>query len=459
MHDSRLAVLTGEMADARLRDPRLSRRLAFMVERLAQRPAASFPNVFDSAGLEAAYRFIGNVAVTPDGILSGHFAATQKRSVAASRVLVVHDSTTLKFRDDGERRGLGRMMTAGQAFFAHVSLVLAADGTRRPLGVAALKTWVRGAVTKGDEHLRWHEQVELAASRVEGAEHVHVMDREADDFALFARLDGKHRFIVRATHDRLLLKGDPDEPRKLNDVLARIERTVEREASLSKRVDGARSPKQKAAHPSRPARLAKLAVGAARVTLKRPTTQEGGPQSVAVNVVRVWEPEAPANEAPIEWVLYTTEPIDTPEELDWVVDSYRARWTIEEFFKALKTGCAYESKQFEDYEGLVNALAVFLPIACNLLEVRSEARRAPSAPATSVLSEAQLAVLRAVGRTRLPEVPSVRDAFLAVAALGGHLKHSGEPGWLTLARGYTELLTLTRGWELRDELQCGRDQG
>ena len=29
----------------------------------------------------------------------------------------------------------------------------------------------------------------------------------------------------------------------------------------------------------------------------------------------------------------------------------------------------------------------------------------------------------------------VLDVLLAVAALGGHLKHNGEPGWITLRRG------------------------
>jgi hypothetical protein len=233
---------------------------------------------------------------------------------------------------------------------------------------------------------------------------------------------------------------------------------VQRDASLSKRVDGLRSPKQKSAHPSRAARMAKLMIGATRVTLKRPTNQ--GPDVVAslsVNVVRVWEPQPPVGETAIEWVLWTTEPIDTPDALAWIVDAYRARWTIEEYFKALKTGCAYETRQLEDYEGLVNALAVFAPIACHLLEIRSEARRTPDAPASTVMTATQIDVLRALGRVRLPATPSVRNALLAIAALGGHIQYRGEPGWLTLARGYAELRALTRGWEAA-RLQCGCDQ-
>lgn len=175
--DTWQAALAKEMASADLGEPRLARRLGSMVERLAERPDASFPKVFDSAALEAAYRFFGNVAVTPDAILSGHFEGTRKRSIESGRVLVVHDSTTLSFRVDGQRRGLGRLVKSMQSFYAHVSLVVQADGTRRPLGVAALKTWVR---TEGapSEQLRWGEQVEAAASRLEAVDNVvHVMDR------------------------------------------------------------------------------------------------------------------------------------------------------------------------------------------------------------------------------------------------------------------------------------------
>jgi Transposase DNA-binding len=460
MSDTCGATLEAEMASATLGDPRLSRRLGQIVGRLRERPDMSFPKAFDSAALEATYRFFGNVAVTPDGILSGHFEATQKRGVEASRVLVVHDSTTMSFRADGQRRGLGRLMKSGQSFYAHVSLVLKADGTRRPLGIAAVMTWVRDEGEAPSERLRWAQQVDVAGARLRGvADLVHVMDREADDYALFAHaLIGSHRFIIRGRHDRLLVPTEDNSAKKLHQALGQIERSVEREVTLSKRVDGQRAPIQKKIHPSRAARRAKLSIGATRVTLKRPTTQDGTiANEISLNVVRVWEPDPPEGEAPIAWTLWTTEPIATPEDLAAIVDSYRARWVIEEFFKALKTGCAYETRQLEDYEGLVNALALFLPIACQLLEVRSESRRAPDAPASTVLTETELRVLRALGRKRLSETPSLREALFAVAALGGHIKYSGEPGWLTLARGFVELRLLTRGWEAA-ELQPPRDQ-
>jgi hypothetical protein len=140
-----------------------------------------------------------------------------------------------------------------------------------------------------------------------------------------------------------------------------------------------------------------------------------------LGLVHVIESNPPADEAPVEWLLYTTEPIDTPEQVSQVVDNYRARWTIEEFNAALKTGCAYEARQFESRQALLTMLALSLPIACELLWLRSRARSDPSAPATDVLTLRQIVVLRQLGSRPLTPNPTARDALLAVAALGGHL--------------------------------------
>lgn len=162
----------------------------------------------------------------------------------------------------------------------------------------------------------------------------------------------------------------------------------------------------------------------------------------------VREVDPPEPNSAVEWVLLTGEPIDTAEQLLRIVDFYRARWVIEELFKALKTGCSFEKRQLCTLHALSNALSTLLPLAWRLLLLRTEARERPDAPATAVLSPDELEVLRAASRKPLPEAPTVRDALLAIAALGGHLKRNGEPGWQTLGRGYDKLQTLTLGWRL-----------
>lgn len=462
-----IEALAAEVAGSNFDDERLNKRLRAVVAGLAVEPWRSLPRSFDPAGLEGAYRFFSNPRVTPDDILSSHVEATRARCASAGDFLVIHDSTKFSYRYDGEREGLGRAQRGNaksmQMFFAHASLAIAADGTRRPLGVAALETWVRGSTASGVEYQRWERQVRVASERLDGHDRaIHIMDREADDYDMFTSLmrDG-HRFVVRSQHNRWL---EQDGPSRLHDVFAQLECTVSRDAPLSRRKPS-RNPVNNKIHPPRAARTTRLNVAAATVALKRPQSRRAHvvtadlPRSLQINVVRVWEPAPPEGAEGVEWFLYTTEPIETAEQQLAIVDHYRARWTIEEYFKALKTGCDFEKRQLQDYESLINLLATFAPIAYQLLLIRSEARRVPDESALTVLTADHIDVLRAKGRTKLSPNPTNREVYLAIAILGGHIKYSKtDPGWLTLARGLEDLELLTEGWRLA-KLQQRSDQG
>lgn len=452
--------LVHEAQASTFKDRRLRARLATIIGKLAVSPAKSFPDVFSSAELEGAYRFFGNPKVNSDDILSGHYASIAAQSSAMPSVLVVHDTTVFVFDPEGERVGLGRVRVGDQSFFGHFALVLKDDGTRMPLGVAALETWVRNDDPEAPiEKARWARGVDISRSRLPGSSPLHVMDREGDDYALLAHLvEGKHRFLIRLMHDRILEKRLGLASTRISDVLAQVECVIERTAKLSKRKDGGRSPTQRGTHPSRSARSAKLAVGAVRVNLPRPATRSGTlPERLSLNLVRVWEPDPPADADPVEWVLLTTEPVDSAHALSRLVDAYRARWTIEEFFKALKTGCSFLKRQLEDYEALVNALAVSAPIAAKALELRSVARQQPDS--TDIIFDADhLLVLREKGRIKLPDEPTNRDILLAVAALGGHIKWNGEPGWKTICGGLEKLVPMTEGFRLARKLLRASDQ-
>ncbi len=456
-----IEVLALEVAGSCFLDKRLNERLRGTFLGLAANPSSSLPALFDSAGLEGAYRFFSNPLVTPQEILAPHMSATRARCESQGDYLVVHDSTTFSYRFDGERNGLGRIQRSNakssQVFFAHVSLALTADGTRKPLGIAAFKTWTRGPEPTGVERKRWEQQFRVASDQLEGLKHaIHVADRESDSYEMFHELlkDG-HRFVVRCQHNRKLAASAG--AKRLHDQFASLSSTVEREVPLSRRKPR-RTEICRKIYPARDVRIATLSVAAASVALLKPARSRAPATTQAINVVRVWEANPPAGVARVEWLLYTSEPIETPEQQLAVVDYYRARWTIEEYFKAIKTGCDFEKKQLQDFEALSNLLATFAPIAYRLLLLRSEVARAPDEPASTVLSPDQIDVLRDRGRIKLPAEPTVRDAYLAIAALGGHIKYSGNPGWLTLARGYEKLALLVEGW-VAAKLQPNRDQG
>jgi IS4 transposase len=254
--------------------------------------------------------------------------------------------------------------------------------------------------------------------------------------------------VVRVRQERLV-RDEDGKSKLLLEALNGLSSVLVREVPLKAR--SARRINPKHCQPPRRERLASLHFRARTVILPRPhygdQANKALPATLAVNIVHVFEPTPPSGETPIEWLLATSEPVDTVEQVARVVDWYRARWVIEEYFKVLKTGCAYEKRQLESSHALVNALAVTVPVAVELLTLRTDARRTPDADASTILSSSQISVLRVMQRRhKLPQKPTVRDALLAIAALGGHLKNNGDPGWQTLWRGYEKLLLADAAW-------------
>jgi hypothetical protein len=454
--------IRGEVETADFGDRRLSTRLVALAERLARAPDQSFPKAAGSdAALEATYRFFGNEAVTPEAILAPHIAATRSRCAQAEAVIVAHDTT--EFRFSSAREDLGRVASeTSHGFLGHFALAVAAVN-RAPLGILGMETVFRERGSRSSqradrppgerESRRWLELVHRASAALSGVPAaIHVMDREADAFELLAAMTAeRHRFIVRLQFDRSV---DATVGRgRISEVIKGRRTLLTREVMLSARVPRQGDPLSRAKkHPYRRARMASLRVSATSVTIRRPSNVTGqAPARLHLNVVRVQEMGAPRGVDPIEWRLVTSEPIDTADDVAAIVDGYRARWVIEEYFRALKQGCAYEKRQLESKHALLNALAVFTPVAWQLLALRQLSRDAQATPADRVLSPLKITLLQRHPDTRLVPEPTIRQAMMAIAMLGGHIKNNGEPGWIVLGRGYEDLLLLERGAALAQE--------
>ncbi|NQZ18217.1 MAG: transposase, partial [Bdellovibrionales bacterium] len=111
-------------------------------------------------------------------------------------------------------------------------------------------------------------------------------------------------------------------------------------------------------------------MAASRETLKRTSTARCTTRSLTINVVRVWEENPPKGEPAVAWHLYTSLPIKTKKQIERIVDIYRSRWLIEEYFKALKTGCQIERRLFSTLNSWYKMIALYLPIANTLLNLR-----------------------------------------------------------------------------------------
>lgn len=451
--------IEAEFEGAELGDRRLVGRLAMLASALSREPGASIARVSKSrAAREGAYRFLENSRVTMEELLRPHQEATAERCRRERVVYVVSDTTEVVLA--GEKRGkqLGRIQGRQRGFLAHVALAVSTSGNRPPLGVLGLETIVRAEKRKGHrnarqkdqtddrESARWGAMVDRTEKLLDGAAAIHVMDREADMFELLSQLNrDSRRFVIRAARDRVISEG------KLFESVAQATTVMEREVHLSARLRAQRTAKGRG-HPARHKRGARLGIAAKRVTLCRPKRcPKTLPETLDVNIVHVLEPEPPEGAPPVQWVLVTTEPVETPEQIAAVVDAYRARWLIEEYFKAMKTGCAFESRQLRSMHTLENALGLLAPIAWRLLLLRTLEREAPTTPAVDVLDplllEALAAKLKEIREPKvLPPSPTVADAMKGIARLGGHHQSNGPPGWQLLWYGFQYLLSYADGF-------------
>jgi hypothetical protein len=456
--------LLPEYLDADLGDKRRSERLLRLAAAVAANPSASFRHgLGGGAALEGGYRFINNEAVEAEDILGPHQRQTRERASQRHRVIAIHDTTELAFEGDTPREGLGRLRKKDgmQGFYLHTTLLVEEDSLRTPLGVVRFGTHARGEEPTGKkshrsyrddpshEGRRWLEGVLETEEQLEGPDVTHVMDREADSFELMSSMEDRQaRFVVRMCSDRATTEGLEGSKGHVSvrDTLESAVFLVTREVALSAR-STKRTPGQTKNHSPRDRRAARLQLRACPVALLRPTSLGAPlPPRLGVHAVQVFEVDPPEHEKPIEWTLLTNLSIATAKDVERVVDIYRARWTIEEFFKALKTGCSIEKREHESFHALRNVVALYLPIAWRLLALRNLGRVDSSLPATYALTEAQIEVLRALHPKPLPDPLSVTDAMWALAATAGHDNRRTRPGWRKLGEALDKLLFAERVW-------------
>jgi hypothetical protein len=134
-----------------------------------------------------------------------------------------------------------------------------------------------------------------------------------------------------------------------------------------------------------------------------------------------------------------------------IIEYYEARWLVEEYHKALKTGCRVTKRILRKASRLEPMVGLMAVVAVRLLQLKSVARSDPDRPARAVVPRLWLVMLKAA-RKNLRRVYdlTIREFYREVAKLGGFLgrKSDGEPGWITIWRGWEKLNTLVRGAEL-----------
>lgn len=437
---------------SQLGDKRRTKRLVQLADQIVAHPGGSLPQKLgDPAMYQAMYRLCKCPQVTHAAVFEPHRLLTlEKMRACEDTVLVIHDTTELDYTSHKSLHDeLGQIGDGGgRGYECHNSLAVVA-GTGELLGLANQILHHRADVPKGEsreekrnrenrESRLWLQGSQAVGDPPPGRQWVDICDRGADTFEfLYDETRRSRRYVVRSSHNRAILVGhvanaDGERRALLHDYLRSQEAIGGRVVFVPSRG-------------GRPARYAKCLIAVAPVRIQPPHNKRGEYPDEPIKVwsLRVWEIDSPVGVEPLEWILLTDVATTTLSEAIERVHWYEQRWTIEDFHKGKKTGCDIQSLQFQYVDRLEPMIALLSVVALMLVNLRHAARQEDSDTELAVqyLPTIHVAVL-SVWRFRKRRVDlTVREFYMNLARLGGHQnrKQDGDPGWITLWRGWTKL--------------------
>ena len=397
-------------------------------------------------------------AVTAEAVLAPHRARTVERMGAHARVLCIEDTSELDYTGRPSMQGLGPLnLETRQGLYLHPTLAVTPE--RLCLGLLNVHRWVREPGSLGQdkdpkraleekESVRWvdgYRQIDELTEHLPNTRLTYVADREADIYDLFVEApcpETAADWLVRGQHDRVLANG-------------KILRQQVAEAPILT----ATTFERPASHGCK-ARTVHQEIRTVRVTLPAPRRPDRTLPPVTITAILASEPAPPAGEAPVDWLLLTNLPVDTPaqalEKLQW----YLCRWQIEVYFRILKSGCRIEKLQLETLERLEPALAFYMIVAWRVLFLTMLGRECPEIPCDVVFDTAEWhAVYIVTARKPPPDTPPTLDRMVRmVAGLGGFLnrKSDGFPGPQTLWIGLQRAADFALAMEAQRGLGEGR---
>ena len=444
-----------ELKDVDIGDKRLDKRLMMLVSAMAKNPEASIPLACEShAATKAAYRFFDDARVESEDICSSHIQSTAERVKNSDDdvLLVIQDTTDFGFTHHPGVEGLGHLNnTYLKGLKMHSGLAVNQDGV--PQGLLHLLIWTRDKKkigksvnrrqkkTEEKESIRWLDVVKSVRELVpDGVDVVHVADREADIFDLFACAQ-KHnsKILIRAVHNRCVAHED----RYLWDAIQKSPIHGYTMVDIGRAND-------------RKPRTAKLSIRYETMCISPPKNRPDSSSlySVPVNIILAKEGKTLShNEKPLCWLLITTMPIENLDDALRYIEWYSFRWLVERFHYVLKSGCKIEDLQLEKMERLRRAIATYCIVAWRILQITYEARKNPEILADTVLEKHEWKALYCIThKTTVPpgKPPTLHEAVRWIAQLGGFLgrKSDGEPGVKTIWRGFRKLYNYAEMWQL-----------
>lgn len=432
-----------ELVTSSLGDKRLDKRHQNILEALSDQPGASFAEAFNtSTELKACYRFFDSDLVTEQTIFEPHKQATINRIKECPVVLLPSDSSSLNYSSKPSIDGLGLLTKkCHKGLWLHSSIAVTPD--RLALGQVYLKFWSRDEFNSRTDHETykdpietketycWIEAYQAANSVAQECSNTHIIslaDREGDFAELFEFIakekKGKQRsadIIVRAQHDRNLVNivnPKNGKPAKLRSVL-------NQQPSLGKirfSIPGGRGKAK---------RIIEQSLHSSTVSFRKRRLGPKESAVVTVNAVLAKEiSKPPEGQDALNWVLFTTLPIDTAEQVKQVIDYYLCRWEIETFFKVLKSGCKVEERGLKCTTRLLPLVAMLMIVSWRVMYLMMLGRNCPQISCDVIFSKLEWRAGWMVANKGKPlpkSSPTLGDIVLIIAGFGGYKNRRSDP--------------------------------
>ena len=167
-----------------------------------------------------------------------------------------------------------------------------------------------------------------------------------------------------------------------------------------------------------------------------------------VTCVIAREIDAPEGVHPLEWRLLTNRTVASLEEAAELIEWYRARWEIEQFFDVLTNGCKVEELQLRTVGRLEVALALFMIVAWRIDRLMRLGRHCPEMDAGVMFEPEEIVAAFAANKREVPEgTPRLGEVMRQVAMAGGFpgRKGDGDPGVRTIWRGLERVMAFADG--------------
>ena len=176
---------------------------------------------------------------------------------------------------------------------------------------------------------------------------------------------------------------------------------------------------------AQPARVARLEVRLARVSLRPPHGKKDLGE-LTLWAVRAQEVEEPRGVKPLRWMLLTTCPVESFEAACEKLHWYTFRWGIEVYHRTLKSGCRIEQRQLGAAERIEACLAIDLVVAWRIFHLTKLGREVPDVPCTDYFEEAEWKAL--VAYLTYNPTPPQQPSELAGSDAHGGRRRGGSRG-------------------------------